>query len=99
MRLNALMHHKIIKGQLISVFLFFLAFTPVKAQMQVEKLDRGLIAVRVGSDYYLIWRLLANEPYTTGFNVYRGTTKLNDSPITGATIYTDAGAATIVPTR
>jgi len=62
--------------------------------MQVEKLNRGLIAVRVGQGYYLSWRLLANEPYTTGFNVYRGgTTKLNATPITGATVYTDANAA------
>jgi len=61
--------------------------------MQVEKLNRGLIAVRVGQGYYLSWRLLAGEPYTTGFNVYRGTTKLNASPITGATVYTDANAA------
>jgi hypothetical protein len=61
--------------------------------MQVEKLNRGLIAVRSGQGYYLSWRLLASEPYTTGFNVYRGTTKLNSAPITGATIYTDASAA------
>ncbi|MDR3001385.1 MAG: rhamnogalacturonan lyase [Fibromonadaceae bacterium] len=61
--------------------------------MQVEKLNRGLIAVRVGSGYYLSWRLLANEPYNTGFNVYRGNTLLNSTPITGATIYTDANAA------
>lgn len=93
MSLSALIHPVLLRGQLISVFLFFLTFAPAQAQMQVEKLDRGLIAVRVGSDDYLSWRLLANEPYTTGFNVYRGTTKLNDSPITGATIYTDEGAA------
>ncbi|MCL2182319.1 MAG: dockerin [Chitinispirillia bacterium] len=61
--------------------------------MQVEKLDRGLIAIRVGSGYYLSWRLLASEPYTTGFNVYRGAAKLNSSPITGATVYSDASAA------
>lgn len=60
------------------------------AQMQVEKLNRGLIAVRQGQGYYLSWRLLADEPYTTGFNVYRGATKLNAAPITGATLYSDA---------
>ncbi|MCL2218835.1 MAG: dockerin [Chitinispirillia bacterium] len=71
-----------------------IAATPVLGgTMQVEKLNRGLIAVRSGSGYYLSWRLLANEPYTAGFNVYRGTTKLNASPIIGATIYTDASAA------
>jgi len=65
--------------------------------MQVEKLNRGLIAIRQGNGYYLSWRLLANEPYNTGFNVYRGQTLLNSTPIApnangtgGATIYTDA---------
>jgi len=61
--------------------------------MQVERLNRGLIAVRQGQGYFLSWRLLANEPYNTGFNVYRGTTRLNSTPITGATIYTDANTA------
>ena len=61
--------------------------------MQVEKLDRGLVAVRKGQGYYISWRLLANEPYNTGFNVYRGETKLNSKPITGATVYTDATAS------
>ena len=69
-------------------------FMPVFAgTMQVENLNRGLVAVRVGQGYYLSWRLLANEPYNTGFNVYRGETKLNSAPITGATVYTDANAA------
>ncbi|MDR2580623.1 MAG: rhamnogalacturonan lyase [Fibromonadaceae bacterium] len=62
----------------------------VAGPMQVENLNRGLIAVRSGQGYYLSWRLLANEPYNTGFNVYRGSTRLNSTPITGATIYTDA---------
>jgi len=67
------------------------AVQPVWAgTMQVENLNRGLIAIRQGQGYYLSWRLLANEPYNTGFNVYRGTTRLNSTPITGATIYTDA---------
>ncbi|GBU23044.1 rhamnogalacturonate lyase [Fibrobacteres bacterium R8-0-B4] len=61
--------------------------------MQVENLTRGLVAVRVGQGYFLSWRLFGDEPYTTGFNVYRGDTKLNAAPITGATVYTDASAA------
>jgi len=61
--------------------------------MQVEHLNRGLIAVRAGQGYYLSWRLLANEPYAAGFNVYRDATKLNSAPITASTTYTDANAA------
>jgi len=75
------------------VFVCLALFVPVFAgTMQVEKLNRGLVAVRVGQGYYLSWRLLASEPYATGFNVYRGTTKLNSTPITNSTNYTDATA-------
>jgi len=81
------------KKAAISLFLLLLLqLSAFAGAMQVEKLNRGLIAVRVGQGYYLSWRLLANEPYTTGFNVYRGAAKLNASPITGATVYTDANA-------
>ena len=45
----------------------------------MEKLDRGLIAVKSGSGYFLSWRLFGTDPQdaTFGFNVYKGTTKLN----------------------
>ena len=68
------------------------AMTVHAGTMQVEKLGRGLIAVRVGQGYFLSWRLLADEPYGAGFNVYRGDTKLNAAPLTGATLFTDADA-------
>jgi hypothetical protein len=38
------------------------------------------------------WRLLGSEAASTGFNVYRGSTRLNASPITTTTNYFDAGA-------
>ena len=79
---------------LTAVCLCIALFVPVFAgTMQVENLNRGLIAVRSGSGYYLSWRLLGNEAHNTGFNVYRGGTKLNSTPIAGATIYTDASGA------
>ncbi len=81
---------RLLLAMCICMALFSSAFA---GTMQVEKLDRGLIAVRKGSGYYVSWRLLADEPYDTGFNLYRGATKLNSAPITGATIYTDASAA------
>jgi len=84
-----------LQSKIIGLILLACVAVPLSlaGTMQVEKLDRGLIAVRKGSGYYVSWRLLANEAYNTGFNVYRGTTKLNSTPITGATIYTDATAA------
>ncbi|MDI1462137.1 cellulose binding domain-containing protein [Catellatospora sp. KI3] len=60
---------------------------------QAEKLDRGLISVRSGSGNLVSWRLLAGDAANTGFNVYRGSTKVNASPITDSTNYLDSGAA------
>ncbi|MEV4580296.1 carbohydrate-binding protein [Nonomuraea jabiensis] len=59
---------------------------------QMEDLDRGLISVRSGSGNLVSWRLLGTESMSTGFNLYRGATKLNSSPLTGATNYQDNGA-------
>jgi rhamnogalacturonan endolyase len=61
------------------------------AQRFVERLDRGLIAVKSGSGYFLSWRLFGTDPQdnTFGFNVYKGATKLNTTVITAATCYQD----------
>lgn len=59
------------------------------AQMQVERLQRGLIAVEQEGGHYLSWRLFGTEPYESKFNVYRDGVKVNGEPITGATIYWD----------
>jgi len=65
---------------------------PASAQRYMEKLDRGLVAVKSGSGYFLSWRLFGTDPQDTtfGFNVYRGTTKLNSAVITDSTNYTDS---------
>jgi rhamnogalacturonan endolyase len=57
----------------------------------MEKLDRGLVAVKSGSGYFLSWRLFGTDPQDTtfGFNVYRGTAKLNATVITNSTNYQD----------
>ncbi|WP_377272669.1 cellulose binding domain-containing protein [Peterkaempfera sp. SMS 1(5)a] len=60
---------------------------------QVEKLDRGVVSVRSGSGNLVSWRWLGTDPDSVAFNVYRGSTKLNSSPLTGATDYLDSGAA------
>jgi rhamnogalacturonan endolyase len=73
------------------------------AKRFMEKLDRGLIAVKSGSGYFLSWRLFGTDPQDTsfGFNVYRGTTKLNTALITDSTNYTDSaggsGTYTVKP--
>lgn len=68
------------------------------AAFAVENLDRGLVALRTGdSSVYLGWRLLASDPATRVFNVYRSTNggaavKLNDTPMTEGTNFVDSSA-------
>jgi rhamnogalacturonan endolyase len=74
------------------------ALTPATAATtgtgrQMEDLDRGVISVRAGSGNLVSWRMLGTDPSTVSFNVYRGGTRVNSSPITGSTNYLDAGAA------
>ncbi len=68
---------------------------PLMAQRQMEALDRGLVAVSTGgSKVFLSWRLLGTDAGTTAFNIYRGTSKVNAAPITGATNYIDSSGST-----
>jgi hypothetical protein len=57
-----------------------------------ERLDRGLVSIRSNKGNFVSWRLLPSDPATVAFNVYRGTTRVNSSPITTATSFLDAGA-------
>jgi rhamnogalacturonan endolyase len=57
-----------------------------------ENLDRGLISLRSAKGNFLSWRLLADDPAGVAFNVYRGSVKVNTTPITAGTNYTDTGA-------
>lgn len=59
----------------------------------MENLDRGVYAVAVDGGVFVSWRLLAEEYGTDkeiSFNVYRGSTKVNDAPITNKTNYVDS---------
>ncbi|GAB3277364.1 rhamnogalacturonan lyase [Kineosporia babensis] len=57
-----------------------------------EVLDRGLVALRDGDDNFLSWRLLDSDDQSAGFDVYRGSTKINESPVTKGTNYVDKDA-------
>jgi rhamnogalacturonan endolyase len=74
----------------------------VTTPRQMEKLDRGLVAVRTTTDQvYVGWRLFGTDPAGISFNIYRNGVKINDAPVTGATNYVDHtaedGAYTIRP--
>ena len=57
---------------------------------QMEKLDRGIVAVRTSpGEVFISWRVLGTDPARTGFNLYRGDQKLNRKPLTLVTNFTD----------
>jgi rhamnogalacturonan endolyase len=68
-----------------------------RAQRQMEKLGRGVVAVNQGEGKaFVSWRLLGTEPDSIAFNIYRATgdaqpVKLNRQPLTTATCYQDSG--------
>ena len=65
---------------------------------QMENLDRGIVVMRkTTSQAYISWRLLGTDPSDISFNLYRSANggaavKLNSSPITLTTDYTDTTA-------
>lgn len=64
------------------------------ATKQMERLDRGVVAVKTGNGVFLSWRFLGNDAASTAFNLYRDGTKLNETPISTKTNYVDAGGST-----
>jgi rhamnogalacturonan endolyase len=87
----------IIKLILLAVALFLIV-PGANAQRQMEKLGRGVVAVRTGSSsVYVGWRMLGTDPDDIGFNVYRvpngGTAvKVNSALITNSCNIVDSGA-------
>ncbi len=61
-------------------------------QRMVESLDRGVVAVRTGTDVLVSWRWLGTESADVMYNVYKNGVKLNAEPL-NATNYMDNGAA------
>ncbi len=63
---------------------------------QMEKLDRGVVALSTGKAAFVSWRLLASDEPDIGFNVYRTTdgktVKVNSDVLTGGTNFTDTTA-------
>ncbi|GGY67750.1 rhamnogalacturonan lyase [Pseudoduganella albidiflava] len=68
------------------------AMAPAKTAMQLEKLDRGAVAVRGKAGTLVSWRALASDAPGLAFNVYRDGTKLNAEPIATSTNFNDKAA-------
>ena len=63
------------------------------SKLRMEKLGRGVIAVRQSPDeVFVTWRYLSKDARTTAFNVYRDGKKLNSYPVSEATCFVDRNA-------
>jgi autotransporter-associated beta strand protein len=90
--LGNLMKYRMRKYTLLLLTLFLiLPFSNLLAQRQMEKLNRGLVAVRTStSSVFLSWRVLGSDPDNIAFNLYRDGVKITPTPITINSNYTDA---------
>ncbi len=60
------------------------------SRMKMEKLGRGVVAVRESADKVAVsWRYLESDPKNITFDLYRNSEKINRTPITDATFYID----------
>ena len=60
-----------------------------KVLRQMEKLNRGLIAIKVKNGVYIGWRLFGTDPDDISFNLYRDGEKVNAAPISSSTNFLD----------
>ncbi len=64
----------------------------VNAQRVTDELGRGLVAMKTDAGVFCSWRITANEWDNTEYNIYRGSTKLNSTPLKVSN-FTDASGS------
>ena len=72
------MKHKIFLAAAMSLIMS----APASAQRFMDKLDRGLVAVKTTDGVYCSWRILGEEYYGVKYNLYRDGVKVNSTPLT-----------------
>jgi rhamnogalacturonan endolyase len=87
------------KYLLISVLLGFVMLSNIRAQQQMEYLNRGVYAINQGNgNVFVSWRLLGTESNDKAFNLYKTvdgkTIKLNKNPLVTASCFIDELADT-----
>ena len=80
--------------RILSLCLLMLIASAGFAQRVTDRLDRGLVAMKVSSGIYLSWRILAEEYYDVTYNVYRDGTQLNTEPLTTSNFRDSGGSLT-----
>ncbi|MCL6217488.1 rhamnogalacturonan lyase [Zunongwangia pacifica] len=81
------------RKSLLSLFIQFI-FPLLAISQQLEKLDRGIVAIKnKEKEVFISWRAFKEDAANLGFNVYRTTNgksvKLNSAPITSKTWFID----------
>lgn len=69
------------KKLILGIAAITIAGLPMLGQRQMDSLDRGLVAMKTDAGVFCSWRINANEWDNTLYNIYRGGTKLNDTPL------------------
>ena len=82
------------KKLLLLIALLIGTCTFTMAQRNVDRLDRGLIAIPSGSGNFVSWKIFGEEYYDTKYNLYRDGTKLNQEPLTVSNYQDNGGGAT-----
>ena len=87
----------------VAVLLVALWASAAHAQYPMERLSRGLVAVRASeTEVYIGWRLFGTDAAAIAFNVYRTTgtgrpARLNSRPLTATTDFLDKSADLFSP--
>ena len=77
------------KGAALVLLFFIGVTTQLFAQRTVEKLNRGLVAMRLNSSQvYIGWRMLGTEPTDVSYNLYCNGAIVTGSPFTTTTNFT-----------
>ncbi len=88
------MKQSAIVSKIVCFFILLIGTTSIaQAERQLEKLSRGLVAVKANNNVFVSWRLLNTDSDDTSFNLYREyegkVVKLNSTPICRATSFLD----------
>lgn len=68
------------------------------AQRKMDKLDRGLIAVKTSDGVFCSWRILGEEYYDVTYNLYRDGQKVNEKPLEVSNFVDESGTESSVYT-
>lgn len=87
--INLKLKPNLFKKLVIILLLLLGTSSQIYAQRTVEKLNRGLVAMRLNaSQVYIGWRMLGTEPTDVSYNLYCNDVKVAGSPFTTSTNYT-----------